>query len=119
MKIRPVTPLPQDEIDRLTSPPEMKVIYSVERPSGEVGRVEVYGDPARNWYDWRIIDGNGEVVRDTAVKGSNWGQYSDDARALDSALHHDGLNYAGDGKWKLDEAETIHSTATSGRGGLQ
>ncbi|MDX5979617.1 hypothetical protein [Vreelandella alkaliphila] len=116
MEIKKATPLSEAEKDRLTSPPEMKVVYSVERPSGEAGRIEVYGDPARNWYDWRVIDANGEVVIDTAVEGSNWGQYSDDARALSSALTKESGTRFMQTRQKRKE---IHRAATAGRGGLQ
>lgn len=67
---------------------EIEVIYRADRPSGGHGVIEVYGDPAMGWYEWRIKD-RGSLILDTALRGGFGMQYGSASIALRDALNED------------------------------
>lgn len=69
-------------------PAEIEVLYRVDRPSGSLGVIEVYGEPSMGWYEWRVKVSGG-VIYDTARYGSYGMQYGSASIALRDALNYD------------------------------
>ncbi|SFU98458.1 hypothetical protein [Halomonas korlensis] len=71
----------------------IEVIHRIERPYAE-GVVEAYGERDMGWYEWRIIEGDrdsirqggGKMLADSGDHGSFGMQYGSASLALRDAL---------------------------------
>ncbi|MCA1770429.1 MAG: hypothetical protein LC652_10980 [Halomonas sp.] len=66
-------------------------IHRIERPYAS-GVLEVYREPQRGWYEWRIVD-NGQTLHDSGTLSNDDGtvgaMYGSPGIALRDALNHD------------------------------
>lgn len=58
-----------------------ETIYKIPAPHSNEQQIEVYGDPDMAWYEWRIIDAQGQTIIDTRNR-----QYGQAEIALRDAL---------------------------------
>jgi len=64
-------------------------IYKIPAPDSMHQVIEIYGDRAQAWYEYRVLDGTtGAVILDTASEGSFGRQYGQPEIALRDALMH-------------------------------
>lgn len=47
----------------------IKTLYKIPAPDSLGAQIEVYGEPENAWYEWRVIDGDGHILRDTGTEG--------------------------------------------------
>ena len=63
-----------------------QIIYKIPAPDSMTYCIEVYGDRAQAWYEYRVLDGTGTVIVDTGSEGSFGRQYGQAEVALRDAL---------------------------------
>ena len=78
----------------------IKTLYKIPAPDSLGAQIEVYGELENAWYEWRVIDGDGHILRDTGTEGHSafqGRQYGQAEIALrDALMFASGLPIDGD-----------------------